>query len=195
MTSPQDIAQLNQMTGEFFASEAFRCYSSRLLQLAHDRLGRDIQGKISPEDVVQSAFKSFFRRLQRFNFVAGSNDSIWSLLSIITIRKCQKWNTFYRCEKRSIKREQKQAERSELVSSQPISKEPGPEDALVVAELLEWLFKEFAPRQQQMLLLRIDGCSVDEIALQCQSSRRTVARTIATAKQFLVEYLFDGDSL
>ncbi len=176
-----------------FASEIFRMYSVRLLTLANDRLGKDLRGKISPEDVVQSAFKSFFRRLKDFRLNGGNVDAIWGLLSIITIRKCRKWDAFYRCDKRAISREiaTDQSDGSRPSKSAVTAIEPGPEDALVVVELLDKLFKEFEPRQREMLLMRIDGYTVEEIAIRCKSSCRTVARTIATAKQLLATYLID----
>ena len=191
MSASSGEQKLNELTGEIFASEVFRRYSIRLLHLANDRLGKDVRGKLSPEDVVQSAFKSFFRRLKDFRLERDGADAIWGLLSIITIRKCKKWDAFYRCDKRAVKRER--PDDSRLAGQvRHTSTEPGPEDALIVEELLEKLFNEFEPRQQQMILLRIDGCSLDEIAVQCQSSCRTVARTIATAKRLLAEFLLDG---
>lgn len=121
--------------------------------------------KVSPEYVVQSAFKSFFRRLNEYRFDNGNNDDNWGLLSIITIRKCNKWGAFYRCEKRAVWREISDTlgftrhGKVELAST-----DPGPEDVLVVEELLGKLLNAFEPRQQQMILLRIDGCSIEEIA-------------------------------
>ena len=196
MNPSSDASNLNKLTVEVFASEVFRSYSIRLLHLANARLGQDVRSKISPEDVVQSAFKSFFRRLKEFRFDNGSTDEIWGLLSIITIRKCKKWGAFYRCEKRAVWREN--MDDSRLIRQgkvKPTSTDPGPEDALVVEELLGKLLSAFEPRQQEMVLLRIDGCSVEEIASQCQSSCRTVARTISTAKQLLAELLFDDHQL
>ncbi|MDX1926789.1 MAG: sigma-70 family RNA polymerase sigma factor [Pirellulaceae bacterium] len=192
MNASSGEGNLHELTGEIFASEVFQRYSMRLLRLANDRLGKDVRGKISPEDVVQSAFKSFFRRLKDFRFDRDGTDTIWGLLSIITIRKCRKWDAFYRCDKRAVQRE-RPSDSSLTGQGKHTSTEPGPEDALVVEELLEKLFREFEPRQHQMILLRIDGCSIEEIASQCQSSCRTVARTIATAKQMLADLLLDGD--
>ncbi len=191
MNQSFDATNLDEVTGEVFASAIFQRYSLRLLCLANKRLSKDIRGKLSPEDVVQSAFKSFFRRLKDFRFEREGTDAIWGLLSIITIRKCRKWDAFYRCDKRAVQRERSDDSR---VAGQVrhMSTDPGPEDALIVEELLEKLFNEFEPRQQQMILLRIDGCSVEEIAVECQSSCRTVARTIASAKQLLAEFLLDG---
>ena len=191
MSASPGEQNLHELTGEIFASEVFRRYSIRLLHLANDRLGKDVRGKLSPEDVVQSAFKSFFRRLNDFRLERDGADAIWGLLSIITIRKCKKWDAFYRCDKRAVQREK--PDDSRLAGQvRHTSTEPGPLDVLIVEELLAKLFREFEPRQQQMILLRMDGCSVDEIAVQCQSSCRTVARTIATAKQLLAEFLLDG---
>ena len=127
MSASPGEQNLNDLTGEIFASEVFRRYSIRLLYLANDRLGKDVRGKISPEDVVQSAFKSFFRRLQDFRLEHEGTDAIWSLLSIITIRKCRKWDAFYRCDKRAVQRER--PDDSRVVGRvKHVSTEPGPED-------------------------------------------------------------------
>jgi RNA polymerase sigma-70 factor (ECF subfamily) len=46
------------------AREIFDRYACRLVGLAADRLPRALQAKLDPEDVVQSVFRSFFRRQQ-----------------------------------------------------------------------------------------------------------------------------------
>ena len=40
------------------------------------------------EDVMASVFKSFFRRHAEAPFDLSSWDSLWSLLTLITLRKC-----------------------------------------------------------------------------------------------------------
>ena len=47
------------------AREVFERYTRQLVGLARRRLDERLAGKVDPEDVVQSAFKSFFVRQAR----------------------------------------------------------------------------------------------------------------------------------
>lgn len=68
--------------------EVFRRFAGRLVGLARARLDQRLPTKVDPEDVVQSAFRSFFVRCADDRFDLGSWDSLWSLLTVITVRKC-----------------------------------------------------------------------------------------------------------
>lgn len=178
-----------------FASQVFRDYSHQLLQLANNQLGVQLHGKVSPEDVVQSALKSFFRRAKLLGIESDNTntDTIWGLLSIITVRKCKKWETFFRCGKRDVKRELVSTDDSSFDHERhrPVAGSPKVEDAIVATELIEHLLKNFTDRQQEMIILRIQGLSNEEIAERCRSSIRTVARTIAKAKSILAGLVLD----
>ncbi len=192
MNSSFDASNGFTHSQDAYANEIFRTYSQRLLQLAMEQLAAEVQRKISPEDVVQSALKSFFRRTGTFSTTPLEADTLWGLLSIITIRKCRKWEAFFRCSKRNVRREELALDDSSLPKSQ-IPIEPRGADALVATELIDMLLQHFTERQQEMILLRIQGLPIERIAIECQSSKRTVARTISKAKTILAGLLFDSD--
>lgn len=64
-------------------------------------------------------------------------------------------------------------------------REPAPEDAVLLTDLVEQLPGPFHPRQQEMLSLRMQGHGLDEIALRVRSSSRTVAWVMAEARTWL----------
>jgi RNA polymerase sigma-70 factor, ECF subfamily len=70
------------------AVRVFERYWQRLLALARSRLDARLQAKLDPEDITQSVFKSFFRRQADGQFNLTDWDSLWSLLVVITLRKC-----------------------------------------------------------------------------------------------------------
>jgi RNA polymerase sigma-70 factor, ECF subfamily len=191
MSSGLSANQGGAFPDDAFANEIFRTYSQRLLHLAMEQLAAEVQGKISPEDVVQSALKSFFRRTETFQAVQSEPDTIWGLLSIITIRKCRKWESFFRCSKRNVRREERALDDSSIPQAD-IAVEPQGTDALVATELIDLLLQHFTERQQEMILMRIQGLPIDRIADECQSSNRTVARTISRAKSILSGLMLDG---
>jgi RNA polymerase sigma-70 factor (ECF subfamily) len=184
------LTELSTFTGmpkEALADAVFNRYGERLLAVARNRLGAKLRAKVSEEDVVQSAFKSFFRRRDEFRFDHDGADGLWGLLVVITVRKCAKWADVFSAEKRAAHREVSLQDgiSSFLTLREIAGREPGPEEAASLAELVERLMSRFDSRQQQMISLRMQGYELEEIAAQARSSRRTVARVIAEAKSVL----------
>lgn len=180
---------------EVLASQLFADFAERLSAIAQQRLPRDLRSKVSPDDVVQSAFKSLFRRLDRISFDSSDPNSLWSLLVVIALRKCAKWEDHFLAEKRSVHREVSLGSPSTHIVAalwEVVAREPGPVEAAMFSETLEQLLGHFSPRQQQMILLRVEGCELAEIADRLESSRRTVARVIGRAKDVLRESLEDA---
>ena len=70
------------------ASEIFDRFAQRLAGLARIRLGERLRRKMDPEEVVQSAYKSFFIRFAEGQFELKTWDSLWALLTVLTVRKC-----------------------------------------------------------------------------------------------------------
>lgn len=191
-----DLHALSSMTGiptKSFADAVFNRYAERLMRVAANRLSPRLQAKVSPEDVVQSAFKSFFRRQSEFHFDDEQADGLWGLLVVITLRKCAKWSDVFGAAKRDVRHELflHGADSSVGQWHKLISQEPAPEEAAMLAEMVEWLMSRLEPRQRQIISLRMQGYELEEIAQQVQSSRRTVCRVIAEAKSRLQDYLAD----
>src|SRR4051794_29844109 len=70
------------------AREVFERFAGRLVALARGRFNRVLSRKVDPEDVVQSAFKSFFVRHREGKLEVGDSGGLWNLLTLITLRKC-----------------------------------------------------------------------------------------------------------
>src|SRR5262245_62341319 len=88
------------------AAELHARFVRRLVALAHARLEAVSPAKADPEDVVQSAFRSFFRRNQAGNFEISTWDSLWALLAMITVRKCSARRKWLGAQRRDAAREQ-----------------------------------------------------------------------------------------
>src|SRR4051794_13876857 len=74
--------------GDAAAREVFERFAGRLVALARRRFNRLLARKVDPEDVVQSAYKSFFVRHRAGMLDAGDWDGLWNLLALITLHKC-----------------------------------------------------------------------------------------------------------
>lgn len=190
MEKKRERSDADKIGRESAANQIVSEFTSRLVTIAKKRLGRRIQSKVSAEDIVQSALKSFFGRFDEFTLNPESPHELWGLLLVITLRKCAKWEDIFGAEKRDVRRERSLAGDSNQGTANPSrfglrTSEPSPEEIAIFHDLLDHLLLPFNERQREMIRLRLDGLEVEEIATAVMSSKRTVARVMAAAKQLL----------
>src|SRR5262245_61601995 len=125
--------------GDVSAHEVFERFTLGLIGLARRRLDARLQHKIEPEDVVQSAYKSFFLRYGEGTIEELGWQGLWGLLTCITLRKCSDRVRYHRAGRRDISREWAplQGEGGAESWCDAVSREPTPEQAVVLAETVE----------------------------------------------------------
>lgn len=160
------------------AAEVFQLYANRLIGLARSRLDSRIRQKVDPEDVMLSAFNSFFRRQRNDAFDLNGWDSLWALLVGITVRKCGRQIATFRSAKRDVSREQRPGGDSSAPVHERAAAEPTPEEAAMLVEMLEGMLKDLSPRDRTIVAMRLDGYNILEIAEKVERTERTVNRTL-----------------
>ena len=169
------------------AEELFERYAQRLKALANRQMAREISGRIDPEDVTQSIFRTLFRRLQAGQYSVPQGDSIWRLMVTIALNKIRSVGAFHRAAKRDIRK------------SAPLDSPSGghaADDELAVNILrmtIEELLSDLTDSQRQIVHLRLEGNTVAEISKGSGRSRRTVERTLQGFRQTLAETLSEED--
>jgi RNA polymerase sigma-70 factor (ECF subfamily) len=158
------------------AREVFERYSRQLVALARRRFSERLAHKVDAEDVVQSAYKSFFLRHREGRLEVESWGSLWSLLTVITLRKCADRVAYHRAQRRDAHREARAADPGSEPWREAVDREPQPEEAAVLAETLEELFRALEPEERPILELSLQGYSASEISEQLQLSQRSVRR-------------------
>src|SRR3954469_5734484 len=106
--SPGSVTNWLMRHDDEAARRIWERYVRRLLNLAGQDLGRSVQVRIGPEDVVQSAFGSYFRR--RADYDLTDRDELWSLLVTITLNKVRNANRHHRRKKRDVRHTQSERE-------------------------------------------------------------------------------------
>ena len=87
------------------ARQLFGRFTCQLIALALRHIGAGLRHKVDAEDVVQSAYKSFFARYNPGNLEVQSWNSLWGLLALITVRKCAERAAYHRAGCRNAARE------------------------------------------------------------------------------------------
>lgn len=163
------------------ATALFLKYAHRLEDLARKKSGRDLASRFDPEDVVQSVFRTFFRRASEGQYQLPDGDELWKLLLVITLNKLRRLAIHHRAKKRNtsqtVELHEDESPRS-LISS--------PEEGLaVLQDMIQTVMSDLPESHQKMIRLRIDGASLEEISQEVARSRRTVERVIQQFRERL----------
>jgi RNA polymerase sigma factor (sigma-70 family) len=152
-------------------------YTQRLLHEVRRKLPERFRGRVDPEDIVQSVYRSFFSRVRQEDFSFAESLDIWRLLIVMTMHKVDNTIKHHMRLRRDVRRETGASD-SVLGRAGPREMEPGPEDVAVLSELLEQLLVNLPPSYRDVVTLRLAGHSLEEIAGQVGVPKRTVQRVL-----------------
>jgi RNA polymerase sigma-70 factor, ECF subfamily len=157
------------------AQELFGRFTHQLIALALRHVDAGLRHKVDPEDVVQSAYKSFFLRYGPGNLELVNWNSLWGLLTLITVRKCAERATYHRAERRDAARELTPPRGDELAPwLEPFGREPTPVEAAVLSETVEQLLAGLDEEDRPILELSLQGYTTREISERLGRAERTV---------------------
>jgi RNA polymerase sigma factor (sigma-70 family) len=161
--------------GDRNAAEAIhQRYAQRLCALIESRMGDQLRRRVGAEDIVQSVFRTFFRRAGDGQFHIDHTSSLWHLLVGIGLNKVRQQAEFHQAGKRNMALEQHENNRQ--LSPEAISHEPGPDEAAAVADVLVSVMSELTPSEIEVIRLCLAGFAPDEIVDRVGCSRWTVRR-------------------
>src|SRR5262249_52345354 len=101
----QELLQLYQDGQSEAATAIFDRYVARLIALARNRIGPKLKRRVDAEDIVQSAFRSFFVHAKGDDYQLVQSGDLWRLLASITLNKLHHRIEKQTAAKRSIHRE------------------------------------------------------------------------------------------
>ena len=169
-----------QAADALFALDAWR-----LTRIAEQHLSDKLAGRLDGEDVVQSVFRTFFRRGAAGEFRIDTSAQLWRLLVTITLRKVAAQARRHTADIRDVAAEAS----GDSWLAEAVAREPGPQEAATLVDQIEALLRGLPPFFCQVLELRLQGCGSTETARRLKVSRQTVQRAL----QLLRERLEDAD--
>jgi RNA polymerase sigma-70 factor (ECF subfamily) len=176
-TAPSDFSLLRRFRGgqPDAATQLYLRYADRLRALAAGQVAPDLAPRLDPDDIVQSVFRTFFRRAAGGQYDVPEDEDLWKLFMIIALHKVRSAATFHRAAKRDVR-----ATTTGLTGALTGQHLAAPDEMalatlrLVIDELLSVL----PPSMRTIVELRVEGHEVEEIARRTQRSRRSVERAL-----------------
>jgi RNA polymerase sigma-70 factor (ECF subfamily) len=167
-----------RLAGDANARELFDRFTCELIALARRQVDVRLRHKIEPEDVVQSAYKSFFLRYGEAALGNQEWRKLWGLLTCITLRKCADKVRYHRAECRDMAREAAPPPGAQNPEFWPegVSQEPSPEHAAILAETVEQVLHRLNADERPILELSLQGYTTQEISAQLGRAERSVRR-------------------
>ncbi len=168
------------------ATALYLRYAKQLQNLANSKTSKRHIVQIDAEGIVQSVFRTFFRRAGSGQYDVDDSDSLWKLLLVIAMNKIRSKATFIN----AAKRDQKRNVSLESIGELDHSVDGRDAEALEIIRMTIDEFLEAFPEEVRgIILMRIDGYQVEEISEKSQRSKRTVERVLQNFRKTLNEQL------
>lgn len=197
MSQPEDSVELLarwREGDELAATKLFERYVNRLVGLAKSRLSERMRRRVEPEDVVQSAYRSFFRKASDEIYTLEKSGDLWKLMAAITVSKVRGQVEFHTAQKRGVYTEESVGAAGSAYQVNPlaVAEEPTPDDAAQVIEELQNVMQKLDPLQRQILELALQNNDVEAISGKVERSTRTVRRALQQVREMLEGRLLES---
>jgi RNA polymerase sigma-70 factor (ECF subfamily) len=176
---------LRLRSGEQEAATAlYQRYASRIEAIAKARTSQALAPRLDAQDVVQSVFRTFFRRAAAGQYEIPKGAELWNLLYAISLNKIRSLAAYHQADKRSAS-----------ATGAWTDAEHGPaeeENGLVLMRLIIGdVLATLPDDQRRMVEMRIEGNHIAEIALATGRSMRSVERLLQDFRRRLSRIVFE----
>lgn len=154
------------------ATQLYLRYAKRLHLLSQAKCSPDLAARVDSDDIVQSVFRTFFRRVGRGEYDVPDGEDLWKLFLVIGLHKIQATGAFHRAAKRNV--------RASLGSDQldHTAEESDATSLSILQMSIDEILDELSPSHRDIIHLRIEGHEVAEIAARIERSKRSVERIL-----------------
>jgi RNA polymerase sigma factor (sigma-70 family) len=157
-------------------------YGALLHDLADKHLAGPLRRRVGPEDVAQSACRTFLRRARAGEFQLADSENLWRLLCAITLTKVREQVRFHQRQKRGIDQEVPLASDSsssgDVAGFEPAASGPTPAEAAEFADQFQQLMAGLDDEERRLVDLKLQQYTNAEVADRLGCSERTVRRIL-----------------
>jgi RNA polymerase sigma factor (sigma-70 family) len=191
----KNLVDLYRQGNQDAARQIVDRYLDRLLTLARRRISQRLASRVDPEDIVQSVFRTFFVRLKEGQFVFDDQDDLCKLLMRITLHKTLRQVAFHKAAKRDPNLETAHGEHHQEQLMALFDQEPTQEATVAFLDQLEHFLAQLRPQEREILEMRLQGHSNEDIAAKLGIYDRKIRRVIEHVRDIATkEGLASGNS-
>ena len=165
------------------AATLYNRYADRLRAFAEARGHRTTAARVDADDILQSAFRSFFRRAAEGDYQVPEGQELWQLLVVITLNKIRSSMRHHCAQKRDARLVVHAGDALQEIAADGRNERAAEELRVLLRELTDHLPE--VPRR--IVHLRLEGHTVPEIAGLTGRSKRTVERVLQDFRRALGE--------
>lgn len=154
------------------ATQLYLRYAGRLRSLAAAQTGPELGRRFDPDDVVQSVFRTFFRRAAAGEYEVPAGDELWKLFLVIGLNKVRARAAHHKAARRDVR----QTAGGEALSASAAAAEE--EDLRVLQMTIDELLAPLPGSHRDIVTLRIAGHEVADIAAKTGRAKRSVERIL-----------------
>jgi RNA polymerase sigma-70 factor (ECF subfamily) len=166
------------------AAALYLRYAPRLRDLARARFSADLARRLDAEDIVQSVFSTFFQGVHQGQYEVPAGRELWQLLLVIALNKIRAHGKFHRAARRDVRLT---AGGERLDEGARYERDHAPLALLQLA--VDEILQRLPAAHRQVVLSRIEGFEVAEIAERVGCSRRTAERVLQEFRRRLAKAL------
>jgi RNA polymerase sigma-70 factor, ECF subfamily len=184
--SDHSLMRRLRLGSEDAATQIYLRYAYRLRALARSQSSPELARCVDADEMVQSVFGSFFRGAKNGYYDVPVGEELWRLFLVIALNKIRAKGAFYHAAKRDVRMTSGGALLEQCAEVAHDDTTAAMRDLqLSIDEALESLPSEY----REMVLLRIEGYRVEEIADRMKRSKRSVERMLQEVRKKLAYFI------
>lgn len=168
------------------ASQLYDRYARRVFGLVKSKLGARLAAATEPDDIVQSVFRSVFRGMQAGNYDAPEGATLWNLLAVIAVRKLANRANHFAAQCRNVAR-------NEPIENASLATTMDQASIAFLEICLRETLDELRDFDREVLTLRVQNYSVDEISELTGRAKRSIERSLQNSRLRLSDLLLDSE--
>jgi RNA polymerase sigma-70 factor, ECF subfamily len=162
-------------------------YAQQLYATVRPQLATELAPRVEADDIVQSVFRTFFRRAALGQYAVPAGGDLWKLLLVMALNKIRSVGEFHRAACRDVARTP--AALATDIPAAGASSNSEEAAATILRLVIEETLQALPAGQRMIVELRIEGYEVAEIAGRVQRSKRSVERVLRDFRDRLSQSL------
>jgi RNA polymerase sigma-70 factor (ECF subfamily) len=160
---------------ESAATALYQRYAGHLRALTARQSSAALSARMDPDDIVQSVFRTFFRRVNTDQYEVPRGDDLWKLFLVIALNKIRNAAAHHTAAKRDVRQTVSMGDSPAGVVA---AVTPDDTDLTALRLVIDEAVGGLPESSREMVRLRIDGHEVADIAARTGRSKRSVERVL-----------------